>query len=370
MRILFIGPLPEPVTGMSLACQVLFDDLKTRHAVDVVNLSKAGFAQGADSIHRVLEVASLLGQVARLRSNADVIYFTIAESRAGNAKDLAIYLLCLGKLDRMVIHLHGGAGIRELLRDRASLTSRLNGFFLKRLGGIIVLGQRHLPIFAGTVAPDRLHIVPNFAEDAIFSTPVAINGKFSHEFTPASPLRLLFLSNLLPGKGHAELVAAFGLLEPEIRDRLRIDFAGGFEADEHKSAFLASIKDQPQLAYHGSVRGAAKIDLFQNAHVFCLPTYYPYEGQPISILEAYAAGCAVITTDHSGIFDVFSDAVNGFGVEKKSAASLADGIRRALASRDDTRRIALNNNELADRTYRTTHFNARLTQLIEACPAT
>ena len=75
--------------------------------------------------------------------------------------------------------------------------------------------------------------------------------------------------------------------------------------------------------------GEKKRRLFAEAHVFCLPTYYSYyEGQPISILEAYASGCVVITTDHGGICDIFKDKINGFRVEKRSCLSIKKGKNR------------------------------------------
>lgn len=54
-----------------------------------------------------------------------------------------------------------------------------------------------------------------------------------------------------------------------------------------------------------------KLDLFVESHVFVLPTYYLFEGQPIGIIEAYAAGCVVVTTRHSNICDIFSGSING-----------------------------------------------------------
>lgn len=46
-------------------------------------------------------------------------------------------------------------------------------------------------------------------------------------------------------------------------------------------------------------------------YIFALPTRYPNEGQPISILEAMGNGMFIITTDHAGIPDVVDNNING-----------------------------------------------------------
>src|SRR5262245_4274412 len=108
MRVLFIGALPDPITGQSLACQVFLDELRRHHTVDVINLSKREFKQGVSSVGRVAEVVGIMWKAWRLRRRADVIYFTISESFAGNLKDICLYLLCYRQLSRMYVHLHGG----------------------------------------------------------------------------------------------------------------------------------------------------------------------------------------------------------------------------------------------------------------------
>lgn len=40
------------------------------------------------------------------------------------------------------------------------------------------------------------------------------------------------------------------------------------------------------VTYHGIVGGEAKRRLLKECYIFALPTRYPNEGQPISILEA------------------------------------------------------------------------------------
>jgi len=358
--ILFIGPLPPPITGQSLACQVFYDGLQPQHHVELINLSKAGFTQGVSSGGRVFEVLDILWRVLRKRWRADVIYLTVSESFAGNLKDVLIYLICVGQLRRMVIHLHGGAGMADIMGGRRPLQRWLNAVFVKRLGAVIVLGRTHTAIYRGIVSDARLHTVPNFAVDDLFATMEQVQAKFLRP----DPLRLLFLSNLLPGKGHDELVTAFFALPDEARHSLELDFAGGFESEAQKSDFLRRIDGAANIRYHGTVTGDRKKQLFHRAHVFCLPTYYPYEGQPISILEAYASGCAVIATDHSGIGDIFRDGVNGLQVAKQSAPDLARAIGQALAAPGQLSRMAQTNLETAVARYKTSDYRQALTNIM------
>ncbi len=355
-RLLFIGPLPEPTTGQSLACKVLLDALRETHDVNVVDLRKESFRQGANSASRVLEIAGAVTKVRRGQANTDIIYLTISESVAGNLKDLAFYLVSWRRLNRMVVHLHGGAGMRQLLAGKIPGLAALNRFFLRKLGGIIVLGERLADMYAPIVPPDRIALVENFAPDVLFRTDQEIEANFTDE----TELRILFLSNLLPGKGHQELLQAIKMLDPAEQSGMTFDFAGGFEDAASEQAFVAAIKGYENVHYHGVVGGERKRDLLARAHLFCLPTYYPYEGQPISILEAYASGTAVLTTDHAGIFDVFTPEENGLAVDQQSPTSIVAALRRARAQRETLRRIALGNAALARNRYREQHYIARM----------
>ena len=252
--------------------------------------------------------------------------------------------------------------MRAIMRGNRPWLRRANAFFLRRLGAAIVLGHRHIDLYRGIVADDRSHIVPNFAEARFFTTPEAIDEKFAG----VQPLRLLFLSNLLPGKGHQELLDAVLSLGERTRSAVHLDFAGGFESAEQERAFVARLGGLASIRYHGTVEGAQKKALLERAHILCLPTYYPYEGQPISILEAYASGCAVITTDHSGIPDIFTDGTNGFQVTPRSVADLREAIERAVREPAELRRMAHANLAAARDRYRTRHYQDALLQIIDS----
>lgn len=359
MRILFIGPLPPPLTGHSLACKVLVDELVRVHAVDTINLSKEGFTHGVNSWARIAAVLRIILDIWRKQRHADIIYLTLSESVAGNIKDVLIYLVCLRRLSRMIVHLHGGS-LRALLFDRHPVLFAINRFCIGRLGGVIVLGPTHVRIFEDLIAGSRIHIVPNFAEDYLFASRDEIVTKFGE----TRPLRILFLSNLIEGKGFADMVAAYRALGDAHRDRIQIDFAGACESDAGQGEFLRAIQGCAQVRYHGPVDGARKRDLLVRAHVLCLPTSLS-EGQPVSILEAYAAGCVVITTDRGGIRDVFRDGINGFEVEPESAGSLARVFDRCLSSPGDLMAIAMANADEVRSTYRTSRYSASILQIFD-----
>jgi len=65
--------------------------------------------------------------------------------------------------------------------------------------------------------------------------------KIKYKFENTEPLRILFLSNLIQGKGHNELVDAYLSLNDNLKKRVIIDFAGGFESEIQKIEFLNKI---------------------------------------------------------------------------------------------------------------------------------
>ena len=360
MKILFIAPLPPPVTGQSLAAKVLLDALVKHHRVEVVDFKKDVFIQGIYSVNRIVQILKILTEIWQRKKDADVIYLTISQSISGNIKDLVTYAICFKIISRMIIHLHGG-GIRRLIFDRYRIFNNLNKFFLKRIGGAVVLGKSLKSIFESMVPQNKVYVVPNFAEDYLLLD----KKKIKKKFFKINPLKILFLSNLIPGKGHEELIDVFTTLTDDLKKNIRIDFAGGFESEDQKKKLLYKLKDTAEIHYHGIVSDGIKKELFSNSHLFCLPTYYSYEGQPISILEAYASGCVVITTDHGGISDIFKNGVNGFQVRKKSTVSIKRKIERILKKPEQLLPIALSNREIVNNKYRTSTYCSSLLKIFE-----
>ncbi len=338
LNILMIATLPPPLTGQSVATNALYQYLRKEHRVTVLNLSKESYSAGVNSVGRIFSMFILFARVIKNIFRSDVIYLTIAQSKFGVLRDLIIMLLCVSKLNKVVLHSHGN-GIKSTVYDRNFILRFLSAYFFRRVHALIILGKSSEKVFNEVIEYDKMHIVRNFALNELFISEKSVKDKH----TNTGVVNILFLSNFIAGKGYSELVGAFFLLPRELQCRIQINFAGAFEDNTKKEEFLNTIRSHPELKYLGIINGEDKRLVLKNSHIFCLPTYYQFEGQPISILEAYASGCAVITTDHAGILDIFKNGRNGVLVEIKSINSLAAAIEYLCKEYLDRMNFALNN---------------------------
>ena len=74
----------------------------------------------------------------------------------------------------------------------------------------------------------------------------------------------------------------------------------------------------------------------------------------------------MITTDHSGIGDIFVGGVNGLRVEPRSSSDLRAALEEAVNRVDTMRAMALANRDEADRKYRTREYTAKLMSILDA----
>lgn len=121
---------------------------------------------------------------------------------------------------------------------------------------------------------------------------------------------------------------------------------------------MSKISKIKNIFYYGVVSGEKKRELLWDAHIFCLPTYYKFEAQPLAILEAYASGCVVLTTPQGGIKDIFINEKNGLyindGVDdlKVLREMLKSRLNTMILNIDRYKEMALLNFHEAQSKYR------------------
>jgi glycosyltransferase involved in cell wall biosynthesis len=91
--------------------------------------------------------------------------------------------------------------------------------------------------------------------------------------------------------------------------------------------------------------------VLEDAHVFVLPTAYPWEGQPLSIIEALAFGTPVIATRYRGIPEQVIPDYNGYLVAPHAPAEIADAVQALWADPETYHQMSCNALELYADTF-------------------
>jgi len=115
---------------------------------------------------------------------------------------------------------------------------------------------------------------------------------------------ILYAGTLNERKGYNDLIKAFSKIAHNYSD-WKLVFAGNGEIEKGK-ALAKKYKIYDQVVFKGWVSGKEKQILFNEASIFCLPSYA--EGFPMAVLDAWAYGLPVISTPVGGIPDI---AING-----------------------------------------------------------
>ena len=160
---------------------------------------------------------------------------------------------------------------------------------------------------------------------------------------------------MIASKGYMKLVEACRILKERNLINFECDFAGDFVStgfandmvniDEAAQDFFNYVKKfqlDKNINYHGVVTGDKKHRLLLESHIFVLPTMYPGEGQPISIIEALSYATPVISTKYRGIPEQVKNEVNGILIETQKPESIADAIESIVYDKNNYRKLSIN----------------------------
>ena len=217
------------------------------------------------------------------------------------------------------------------------LTSRFDGTTLRRLVALVIRrGDAFIVLNAETRAellelgasPEKCHVVPNGIEVERFAgntAPVIREG----------PRRLVCVARLAQQKGHDILLRAL----PAVRAAagpIALTLLGDGPERAALQSLAAALGVAETVRFGGVVPDVAPY--LAGAAAFVLPSRY--EGMPLALLEAMAAGVPVVASAVPGNRQVVRDGVDGLLVPPEDPQALAAGIVRVLTDRDMAARLA------------------------------
>ena len=152
--------------------------------------------------------------------------------------------------------------------------------------------------------------------------PVALRPPVARPQGTDEPVRVLFLGRYIEAKGVFELLRAFALAQQQV-PRLRLLLGGeGDRAPLLRLADELGVADKVELL--GWVTGEAKEGWLDGCDIFALPSHF--EALPVSMLEAMAAGQAVLMSNVGSIPEVVRHGENGWLVPPREVEPLAQAL--------------------------------------------
>ncbi|MBB2911632.1 glycosyltransferase involved in cell wall biosynthesis [Streptosporangium becharense] len=167
----------------------------------------------------------------------------------------------------------------------------------------------------------RIHGVDVARQRLLAAEPERIRREWN---VPDSAFLIVHVANFRPQKNHALLVEAAARV---VRDDPRAVFllAGSGPLHDETARRVAALRSDA-VRFLGSVPDAAR--LIASADLLVLSS--SYEGLPVVVMEALAAGVPVVSTAVGGVPDLVEDGRNGLLTTPGDAGALAEGILRAM----------------------------------------
>jgi glycosyltransferase involved in cell wall biosynthesis len=214
-----------------------------------------------------------------------------------------------------VVHLHG-SGYDSYYGNAPAVLQYFIRFMFRRSKFAIVLGEpwREFAVARLRVEPERVRIVYNGVPD---------HGVSQNE--TRSCVRIVSIGLVGIRKGTDVLLRALALLPKAVDWRCVIGGNGEISRFERMSRDLGI---ENRVRFLDWVDETKVVSLLQESDIFVLASRY--ENQPLTILEAMAAGTPVVSTRIGAIPEQVADGVSGILVEPGDAQALQEALLQLI----------------------------------------
>lgn len=330
-RLLLIGPLPPPIGGATAAFQHLIAEMQEEASIDVQVLDTLGGSESGQLARARMQLALLHKLVVGV-AWADVISLHASARRAvvlGAA--LRVLSRMLGK--RLLVRVFGG-GLDQFLENRARFFSKLTDIMFS--ADVVLLETRHLVgHFTERYPRANIRWFPN-------SRPLGESPPRTRSSRSCN-LRFLYVGQLRQDKGVLDLIRAVELCRDSLPE-LEVDIFGPVSAGFDQTL----LRDRDGVSYCGVVSPSEVQNVLAQGYcALVLPTFYPGEGYPGVIVEAFAAGLPVIATRWRAIPEIVKPDANGILVPPGNALELAKALCRMFTEAGLRRSLGLGAREAA-----------------------
>jgi glycosyltransferase involved in cell wall biosynthesis len=316
LRIALVGPLPPPSGGMANQTRQLAALLGAEGVhVEVVQVNAPYRPAWVGALRGIRAACRLLPYAVRLWRTSGRVQLVHVMANSGWAWHLfaapAILIARVRKVP-VVVNYRGGDAERFFATSFARVRP-----VLARAAAVVVPSRFLATVFARHGVAVR--IVPNIVDVARFSRRAA---------APAQP-HLVVTRNLEPIYDVDTAIRAFALVR-ERHPGARMTIAGSGPEETALRALARELGVADAVAFSGRVENRDMPALYQSASLMLNPS--TVDNMPISILEAWASGVPVVSTNVGGVPFLVDEGRNALLVEPGRPDAMAAAALRVLDS--------------------------------------
>lgn len=215
------------------------------------------------------------------------------------------------------------------------------------------------------VTADRIRVLPYASSRPTDCRSVEIHRQRVKTEYDLPDRYLFYPAQFWPHKNHLGLIEALGMLSRDHGLDIPLVLTGS-AGDDIRARTLAAVMAlaedtaiSSRVTNLGYVPDDDVVGLYAGAVAMVMPTFFGPTNIPV--LEAWALGCPVLTSDVSGIREQVADAA--VRVDPRSVSSIADGIHR-LWSDETLRQTLAHKGRLRVSGYTLKDFGRRLIEII------
>lgn len=231
---------------------------------------------------------------------------------------ITLFVLKLLKKSSTVYTVHG-----------TSINSKLKGFIPKAIETILLTKIPYNQVI--TVSRDFMKI-PNVNQDVEFIPNAPNIKKFEKiRIAKSKTLQLIYVGRLHKQKNLTNLIVAFSQAKKEIGN-IKLLIVGDGPQKEELKILIDKLKLKKHIILTGELFGDELVRKFKASTLFILPSVY--EGQSLSLLEAFAAKIPPIVSAVGDSGYLVKEGKNGFVIKNPSDINeIRQAILRAFNSK-------------------------------------
>jgi glycosyltransferase involved in cell wall biosynthesis len=268
------------------------------------------------------------------RYGVSTLYYIPAPGkRSALYRDWLVMFLCRPFYKNIILHWHA-AGLANWLETHVQIRSR--SLTYRRMGNIalsIALSEFNRAD-AAKLLPKQIRVINNgipdpcpdyereilprrrarrAAREKLAAGVRLIAGEISESGVDTEIFKVLYVAHCTREKGLFDAIKGVLRANQLLAERhspitLKLMVAGNFVTAAERAEFdriLATPEGRKCVEYLGFVTEAPKKAALREADLFCFPTFYQNENQPVNLIEAMAFGLPILTTRWRSIPELF-----------------------------------------------------------------